>query len=365
VLGGDFQKFKARGQYGKQLSAEKKSELLARSKKIIDSDQLAELNGVIELLSAQATSSDMNRFYILIDKLDDRWVDVAIRFRLIRALIESLKAFRKITNLRLLVALRSDIVERVAQETGDITFQKEKFEDYFIKIRLNKDELKDLVNKRIEYLFKRQYTAGIISVEDVFPNRVGMDDAFDYILDRTLLRPRDVIAFINQCFEIAEGRYQVTNHMIYKAEIDYSRGRREALESEWRSAFPTLKILLNFLSSIGKEAVSFEELCAVEKIDELAFSISSVPQIDYDPIHQAAQSAFDDKEIGNFLKEAIAILYRVGVIGVKFNANERFIWSHLDMALIATTMIGSQTRVRVHPILHGSFGLRAGKGNIE
>lgn len=60
-LGAELQKFKARGQYEKQLSAEKKSELVARSKKIINEDQLRELNGVIELLADQAHDDEMNR----------------------------------------------------------------------------------------------------------------------------------------------------------------------------------------------------------------------------------------------------------------------------------------------------------------
>ena len=41
ALGSEIQQFKARGQYEKQLSTEKKSELMARTRKIINSEQLA------------------------------------------------------------------------------------------------------------------------------------------------------------------------------------------------------------------------------------------------------------------------------------------------------------------------------------
>src|SRR5260370_35073153 len=57
------------------------------------------------------------QIHILIDKLDEHWVDVSIRFKLIRSLIESLKSFRRISNLKILVALRSDVLERGVQET--------------------------------------------------------------------------------------------------------------------------------------------------------------------------------------------------------------------------------------------------------
>ena len=96
-MGAEVHKFKTRGQYEKQLGVEKKSELVARSKKIINSEQLAELTRVIEVLAEQAQDDRMNTYYILIDKLDEKWVDDGIRFRLIRALIESLKVFRRIT----------------------------------------------------------------------------------------------------------------------------------------------------------------------------------------------------------------------------------------------------------------------------
>jgi hypothetical protein len=123
-LGVEIRKSKLRGQYDKQLSTDKKTELVSRARKIINSDQLSELAGVIDILHEQE-DDPQKIYYLLIDKLDDRWVDTSIRFRLIRALIESLRAFRRITNLKIVVALRSDIVERVMQETKDLSFQRE------------------------------------------------------------------------------------------------------------------------------------------------------------------------------------------------------------------------------------------------
>lgn len=130
VLGSEIRKFVARGQYNKQLSTEKKEELVSRTKKIISSTQLVDLNNVIEMLAEQSSGEAMNKHYIIIDKLDERWVDDAVRFRIIRSLIESLKTFRKIRNLKVLVAMRSDILERVVQETRDLGFQREKFDSY-------------------------------------------------------------------------------------------------------------------------------------------------------------------------------------------------------------------------------------------
>jgi hypothetical protein len=137
-----FQSLDPEVNYDRQLSVEKKSELVARARQVIDSGQLAELGSVIDILAEDAADDDMNNFYILIDKLDDKWADTSIRFRLIRSLIETLKSFKKITNLKVVVALRSDILERSVQETRDITYQIEKIEDYFIRIKWSKLQLK-------------------------------------------------------------------------------------------------------------------------------------------------------------------------------------------------------------------------------
>src|SRR6266403_2026928 len=68
-LGVEIEKFKAGGQYDKRLSTDKKSEFVSRVRKIINSDQLAELAGVIDMLKEFDGEDTMREYYILIDKL--------------------------------------------------------------------------------------------------------------------------------------------------------------------------------------------------------------------------------------------------------------------------------------------------------
>ena len=53
------------------------------------------------------------------------------------------------------MVLRSDILERVVKDTKDLTFQREKFEDYFVKLNCSKHQLKELIQRRIGLLFKQ------------------------------------------------------------------------------------------------------------------------------------------------------------------------------------------------------------------
>lgn len=363
-LGAEIDKFKAGGQYEKRLSIDKKSEFVARIRKIIHADQLAELAGVIDMLAElereEKKHFDETRYYIMIDRLDENWVDVSIRFRLIRALIETLKSFRRITDLKILVAIRSDVLERVIQETRDISFQREKLDDYFVHLNWNKGLLRELVDSRIQKLFKKQYTQGTIHFDDVFPYNVGNVAPFDYMAERTLMRPRDIIAFVNQCLKAAEGTYEVTGQTIRKAEIEFSRIRRDALEQEWQSAFPTIRRLLDFIGQKQKPIIALTEFVEGKDIDELALAIYSDGKLSQDPVHAAAKEHCDLAEAipYDFLKEIVGVLYRVGAVGVKLRNGTRYLYSHIDEPLLPLAQLTEDTRIRIHPMLWGSYRIQ-------
>lgn len=360
--GADFEKFKAGGQYEKRMSVEKKSEIVSRIRKIISQHQLSELHSVIDALSIFENQDQMKDYFILIDRLDERWVDDSIRFRLIKGLIEGLRSFRKITNLKILVALRADVLERVVQETADISFQREKFEDYKIDLRWSKSDLKTLIDNRLSTLFRRRYTSQAIGFDDVFPKNVGSKDTFEWMIDRTLMRPRDIIAFVNECIDISDGQATITVNAIRKAEVEFARKRRDALLQEWASAFPTLDKLLSGLAKLGKQSFELGDLCAPENnvIDEFCLAVCSNKQIGFDPLFTLCQTRIEGKGVDDLkvTQEATAILYRTGAIGLKLGAQDRMQYAHLDQPLISPDLLARGTRLRLHPMLWAAYNLQ-------
>lgn len=357
-FGAEISKFKAGGQYEKRLSTEKKSELVARARDIVSADQLRDLHGVVEML-ASTSNEDMQQCFILIDKLDERWVDESIRFRLIRALIASLKSFKAVRNLKILVVLRTDILERVVQETSDITFQREKFEDHFINIRWSRNDLRQLVEKRLSTVLRRQYTGTNIAFKDVFSKNIRNKDPFEYLIERSHMRPRDLIAFVNECLTASDGQYEVAPTHIQRAEGEYSRKRRDALVQEWRSTFPTLSEMLSFVTSEKSVSVNYTTLIDNPKLEELALNVGSGKKVSYDPIYDLCQAVCDTKKSAKeaLLKNVLSILYRVGAVSLKTREEDRFIVSHLDEPLVSPDLIAASTHVRVHPMLHGAYRL--------
>lgn len=358
-IGGEIEKFKVGGQYDKRLSREKKSEIVSRTRSIISSDQLSELHGVIDMLSVPEYIDGNKTFYIFIDKLDEKWVDDSVRFRMIKGLIGSLKSFRKIQNLKILVALREDVIERVVQETSDISFQREKLEDLMVRLQWSKSNLQQLVDKRLNALFKRQYTTSPIGFTDIFPETMAFQrPTFDWMVERTLMRPRDVIAFVNAAIDQSDSQANVSVSNLRKAEVEFSQKRRDALIQEWKSAYPTLNELLRFVTSTRKSSSNVLEL--LTKVDDLCLQICSQPKQAFDPIHDLCCAYVEGKrkQALEVLCELIAVLYRTGAIGIKLSPQDKLIYSHLNQPLISPDLVSVESKIRLHPMLHAAYNLQ-------
>jgi len=250
-------------------------------------------------------------------------------------------------------------MERVVQETADISFQREKFEDLTLRLFWSKADLKLLVERRVRALFRRQYTGAPVSFSDVFPNSMGGGrPTFDWMLERTLMRPRDIIAFVNEAMDAADGQPTITATVLRKAEVEFARKRKDALLQEWKSSYPTLDKLLDLIVAKGRPSVDVLEL--FDKVDDLCLAICSSPKVGFDPLHDACQAYIDDrKRIPlEVLGHLTAALYRVGAVGVKLGPQDRFNYSHADQPLISSHLVSIDTKIRLHHMLHAAFNLQ-------
>ena len=149
----------------------------------------------------------------------------------------------------------------------------------------------------------------------------------------------------------------MTATAIRAAEGEFSRIRRQALEQEWQSAFPTLPKLLDFMAS-RRDSFDLSSILDNEALDELAMEMGSAPEIAFDPLHEAAVHAFDTPSARtNFAQKVVEILYRVGAIGVKLQPQEKFLYSHMDQPIVPANLITATARIRVHPMLHRALNV--------
>ena len=346
-------KFNASGK--SLLSEEQKSEVVYYGKQVVNNVQIEKLAKVVNLLAEDIFTDPQRKTFILIDRLDENWVDDDLRYKLIRALIETIRKFRKIETVKIVITLRTDLLDRVLDKTRDSGFQREKYNSLFLPLSWNKEQLNDLLDSRINELLKYKYTNSEVSFSDIFPNKIDKVSASDYILERTLLRPRDAIAFVNECFSESQGKTQITNALIHAAEKHYSIARKESLEYEW---FVEHMYLSKYIDILSQKSARFKvgEL-EKEDLEPLILELLEVPTDNEDVVMKLAKDYYNSEYpasvtfLTKFTQSLLFTLYKVGVVGIKIDGTSSVTWVHDKTQGLTANKIKNTSIVYVHKML--------------
>lgn len=337
-----------------------KREYSSQVQRVINSIQIKELTEVSNVLTEKIFSDKVNKYYIVIDRLDEDWVDDNLRYKLIRALIETAKWVRRLKSVKLIIALRNDYLERTFRLTQDTGFQREKYEDYIVEMTWSEASLKNLIESRFDYVFRELHKN--LNIFDVLPDKVGQKPIFDYILMRTLLRPRDVIKFINEILNEYSKSESIGREKIEAAEKRYSLSRINALRDEWKGDFKYAENFIRSLSGLPRRFTlsELEALKGHEIITELASLMQSAGVV------QMAKNVFEEKcAIIDVLREHMTILYKIGCIGIKDEYTNRVSYSYTSKPEIDVHEVHPGSVLAVHPMLYSCLGIGAPvKGRI-
>lgn len=340
-------------------SIQKTTEIVHKAQSVVNGVQIQELNAVMEFLADDVFNDNQEKYYIIIDDLDTGWVHDHLRFKLVRALIETLKKFRRITNLKIVIGLRADLLETVLAKTSSKGFQTEKYEDMMMKLKWSKSDLKAVADKRINAIFKNQYTKEGIYFDDIFSPRVGIQDTFEYILDRTLMRPRDIISYINECLDEAAGGAVISQNSIRNAERSYSLKRFRSIADEWRETYGDLEEPLNLLRNVDVrfsvneitdsllEGLCINILAGDHSISEGVFSL------------ECQITTTKGSNYSRLRRRLFEVLYIVGAIGVKIRKGSPYEWSYKNEPLLNYGAISAETSFAIHPMLFRYLNKRA------
>ena len=339
-----------------KLTESETAEIVKRAQDVVNSVQIRKLSEVLDILAEHFFDPAHGRYFIIIDRLDEDWVDDQLRYRLIRALIETIRSLRKIESAKVLIALRRDLIDRVFRETRDPGFQEEKYEALVAPIRWTRSELLNLLNVRLNYLVKSRYRKSAISIHDLFPRRIDSETIENFLISRTLYQPRDIILFANQCLSKALDQSTITQAMVKHAEGEYSRKRLRALGDEWRSDFPYLFQLANRLKNRSRSFIP-DELGDTD-IEDAALSIA-----EHDPDGKTELGRFAlrlyQNEISNhdFRKRLILMYYRVGLVGLKPDATSPIFWSFRGNESITEAQIAKSMSLHITPAFYRVLGI--------
>lgn len=310
-------------------------ELTHRFQRVVNETQLARLNKMMEVLDEDVLKSEQDFTYIVIDDLDKDWVDEKVRNDLILALLKTVADFKRVRNLKILVALRTNIFQHLdfgAANAG----QEEKFRSLILNLSWDRKSLVELVDRRVQIAGDRQ-NARLESVRDLLPNQNPKRGiAIDYLLDRTLLRPRDLISFVRECLAKSEGKGQISWEAIKRAEIQYSHDRVLALRDEWKLNYPGIGLMFEkFRGSSGRMTVAEIQ----EILDECILLLADPAFPGSDWMSTASSRLLSGRPTDVWTEgytPLLRLLFDIGFLGVSWKSARQPIFAHDDENALRT-----------------------------
>jgi hypothetical protein len=354
-IGSAFHPVKLEFSGDQKLSQEQKSKVVERATYVVNQVQIQELSYVLELLDS-ILADPQKKYYIVIDRLDENWVEEGLRYLLIRALIETVRDFSKVRNAKIVISLRYDLIDRVIRLSRDAGFQEEKYESLYFDLTWTRGQLLQLLDARIDRLVKQRYTVQRVTHKDLLPAFVDKKPGIDYMLERTLMRPRDIIMFFNACIRQATDNPQITPQMLKEAEGEYSRSRLRSLADEWSADFPDLLRCVELLKN-RHPTFPLSDFSDEECLD-LTICLLDQNHHRTDELSETLRMVEKDPSTTDSLRRLLAsTMYRVGIVGLKLESYDSVVWSTGGRRSVSAAEIGAGVRLSVHPCFWRSLGI--------
>ncbi|MEO1216025.1 MAG: hypothetical protein AAFY45_20980 [Bacteroidota bacterium] len=281
--------------------------------------EISSLFNMGEIRKAQKALENILRSYsvhIFIDELDTGWNNTKEAVNFISGLISATIKLNGMSGLNIYVSLRQDMYKNLSEIFRDT----EKLRDDIEVLKWDYKSLENLICQRIKsckevkekrkhYKFMRNEQV----VECVFE-----PGAFEYLVQHTLNRPREVIhfcslsldSFIESAVEEDYIRYRLDLDIIKGVEKRFSTERLEDFCKEYEDELPGIKELLSAFEG-GKKI--FNKADFILAVEEILFEMhESHPEIDW-------ITDFLDKPEKFFEK-----LFHIGFVKISINGDGVF-----------------------------------------
>ncbi|AWV24261.1 Hypothetical protein RADP37_05388 [Roseomonas mucosa] len=238
---------------------------------------------------------------ILVDDLDLGWNNSELSNSFLMGLLSAVShVMSSHKNLHVVIFLREDIYNLVLKSTQ----HSDKFRNVE-RIKWDKEKLVSVLSARINF---NRIKAGLPDLGDaaffsVFPETVGTANTDNWLIERTLSRPRELIQFARNYSESVESTFP-SDAALKSAEPEYSRWKLADVCSEYRNQYPDLsRITSQWTTKFQRRKYHLKR----EEIGEILKAILNDVDIDeawYKPIKEKMDT---DK--------LLEILFEIGLIG--------------------------------------------------
>lgn len=335
------------------------TEVKHKAESVINDIQAAELFEIIQIMKDELFENTQTKYYIVIDDLDKEWVSEQIVYDLLASLIEVIKEFRILKSVKIIIALRENLNDMVFSGKRHRGGQREKFSSLYLPLTWSTEELSEVIDKRLRFVSNGQATITKTLKQKSRREESGME----YIINRTFMRPREVISYFNKIIEKANSKSYFPINLIKQAEAEYSRERLIALEDEWAENY-------------GEIA----EVCKLFTGKHNGFRLINVKDdwfADYYIVDTKTQylrgklaDVFNDWKADrikfkSFVIEFFALMYRVGFIGIKKDANHSVNFVYQDKETLSARDISSDSRFYVHKSFYSVLKINTKEQEVD
>jgi hypothetical protein len=227
-------------------------------------------------------------------------------------------------------------------------------------VRWTGEQLVKMVDNRLAEVYRGEYMQAAPTLADILPQkrkRPGEEEPLDYVLERTLMRPRDLIDLLNRCFDETCAVSRLTLADLRSAEVGYSEARLNAIVDEWDKCYFGLRATFPLLTKLGPR-FGPEDIREDDVIELLADDRA----LDCPWLRALAEQFSGDAVAQNAIRgNLIETWYLVGLIGMKDSHSHRTHFS-LDRAINLKTDIRPDSTFVVLKMLRSALG-RAEKSN--
>lgn len=311
-------------------------------------DQLAPLMEPLrQLLSRQ-------KVHVFIDELDKGWDNSEDARAFVSGLFQATNSLNELSQgLTVYVSLRQELYNSIPVLYEDA----QKYTDVIHILEWDEASLLEVIAKRIRYcLADLSPGSDLDAWNEVFAPilQYRQTKSFNYIVDRTLYRPREIIQFCTTALEEArdEKTAPIDYSVISTAEVRYSDSRVNDIAAEYRFQYPGLLAIFNVFRGrpYTLEREELEALCLALCTGEISVGDEAKWVLDQEP------------------ELLIDVLWRIGffrayaVGGVK--ARRRSGSSYLGPHQVSFLNLRSINRFQVHPMFRAALGLKEPKERL-
>lgn len=328
-------------------------EAAVKAKELTQLYRLEEINRILPSVYELCNKKSVT---VLVDELDKGWDASEDAKSFVSGLVQAAISINEGSkNLRVLVSLRKELYDSIPSLYEDA----QKYRDIMEVVSWDEESLLSLIAKRIRHTVPETHR---LTDEECW-NSVFVEilqyrqtKSFNYIVDRTLYRPREIIQFCTESLQETQKNlaFPIDYPIVSRCEVNYSTQRSQDIAAEYRFQYPGLDSV--FEAFRGK-TYSFTR----EGIDDLCLSMA-VGETKVKP--EATKWILDqDPEYITDVLWRVGFLRAQAVGGVK--ALRRSGSRYLGSYQVENLSLRNIQRFDVHPMFRSGLGMKEAKEKLE